>query len=216
MASSHTRKSGSTLSQAMRRHTREAYREAILEAAKALLSRVGFADATMSALADEAGVSVGTLYNYFESRDDVIQRLIEHETEQLIQCANALDPARDPLERLRQMLRNELRYVEERGALMAMAMQAGVVDPVRSTDTEMQAATQVSRTRILSLHQELLAEAGAQGLIRPELSPELLARALDGMLAAFVFGWLSSERTTELSSQCDFVFDLFLRGARCN
>jgi len=216
MASSHSRRSGSTLSEAMRRHTREAYREAILEAAKTLLSRVGFADATMSALADEAGVSVGTLYNYFESRDDVIQRLVEHETDQLIECANALDPALDPLERLRQMLRNELRYVEERGALMAMALRAGIVHFHRSVDAEVQAATQVSRTRILSLHQTLLAEAAAQGLIRTELSPELLARALDGMLSAFVFAWISSDRTSGLGSQCDFVFDLFLRGARCD
>jgi AcrR family transcriptional regulator len=200
----------------MRRHTREAYREAILEAAKSLFSRVGFADATMSALADEAGVSVGTLYNYFESRDEVIQRLIEHEAEQLIQYAKALDPGSDPLERLRQMLRNELRYVEEQGALMAMAIRAGVVHPDRSASADPETAEQVSRKRILALHQELLAEAATQGQIRSELSPELLAPALDGMLSAFVHNWLASDRTTDLASQCDFVFDLFLRGARCD
>ena len=200
----------------MRRHTREAYREAILEAAKALLSRVGFADATMSALADEAGVSVGTLYNYFASRDDVIQRLFEHETEQLIRRASAFDPTGDPLERLRQMLRNELQYAEERGALMAMAMRDGIVHLNRSADAELQTARRACRTQILSLHQALLSEAAEQGLIRSELSPELLARALDGMLSAFLFAWISSDRTDDLTSQCDLIFDLFLRGARCD
>ncbi len=216
MASSHLRRSGSTLRKAIRRHTREAYREAILEAAVAVFAREGFADTTMSAIADEAGVSVGTLYNYFESRDSVIERLIEHETEQLIRRASAVDEAASPLDRLRQVLEHELRYIEERGALMAMGMQAGLVTRHQTSCPGEEAAVEVCRNRILGLHQALLTEAAQQGLLRSDVSPELLARALDGLLSGFVFDWLRTGRTTGLTSQCDFVLDLFLRGARCD
>lgn len=49
----------------------------ILEAAVAVFSRKGLASARMDDIAKEAGLSKGTLYLYFDSRDAIIQGIME-------------------------------------------------------------------------------------------------------------------------------------------
>lgn len=52
-------------------------RQQILDAARAVFDRKGVADAVMSDIAVEAGLSVGSIYVHFRSKEDVLKRLIE-------------------------------------------------------------------------------------------------------------------------------------------
>ena len=50
-------------------------REAILEATLALIAEHGFHGTAMSVVAEEAGVGAGTIYRYFDSKEDLITQL---------------------------------------------------------------------------------------------------------------------------------------------
>jgi len=50
----------------------EARTREITDAAYRVFARRGFAEATMQEIADEAGLSVGALYQYFDSKDDMV------------------------------------------------------------------------------------------------------------------------------------------------
>ena len=50
-------------------------KEAIFEATISLLNEVGFYQISMSKIAKRAGVSVATIYVYFEDKDDMIRKL---------------------------------------------------------------------------------------------------------------------------------------------
>jgi AcrR family transcriptional regulator len=54
-------------------------REAILEAARVVFSREGFAEASMSAIAEQLGGSKGTLYSYFESKEELFAAYVRAE-----------------------------------------------------------------------------------------------------------------------------------------
>ena len=56
--------------------TREATRAAILEAAKGLFRSQGFAATTTRDLACEAGIAVGTLFNYFPTKEAIVVELM--------------------------------------------------------------------------------------------------------------------------------------------
>src|SRR5262245_46891880 len=58
--------------EAAREEARGAYREAILAAAERVFSKSGFYATRMADIAKEAGVAVGTLYNYFDSREVIL------------------------------------------------------------------------------------------------------------------------------------------------
>jgi AcrR family transcriptional regulator len=50
----------------------DAVRDHILDAAHRVIVRDGLAQASTRAIADEAGVAIGTLYNYFEARQQLV------------------------------------------------------------------------------------------------------------------------------------------------
>ena len=58
-------------------------REALLDAALIVMSREGFDRATMAAIADQAGVAKGTLYNYFQSKEQILSTVLHERTGQL-------------------------------------------------------------------------------------------------------------------------------------
>ena len=58
--------------------------EAVLEAAARILETRGLAACTTNAVAERAGVSIGSLYQYFPNRDALTVALIERETAQLM------------------------------------------------------------------------------------------------------------------------------------
>jgi AcrR family transcriptional regulator len=50
-------------------------RQAILDATLKLISKNGFHGTAMSKVAKEAGVSTGIIYHYFDSKDDLMDKL---------------------------------------------------------------------------------------------------------------------------------------------
>jgi AcrR family transcriptional regulator len=60
----------------LRERLREATTQEILDAAEAELAEHGLAATAMSSIAKRAGVSVGTLYNYFEDKDVLLTTLL--------------------------------------------------------------------------------------------------------------------------------------------
>jgi AcrR family transcriptional regulator len=57
--------------------------ELILEAAMRLLAKGGLAALTTNAVAETAGVSIGTLYQYFANKEAILDALAERETAEL-------------------------------------------------------------------------------------------------------------------------------------
>lgn len=53
-------------------------RKKILAAAEVLLAERGFYGLSMKALANSAGVAAGTIYRYFENKEDMINQLHQH------------------------------------------------------------------------------------------------------------------------------------------
>ena len=68
----------------LRDRLRQSAREEILAAAERIFSRDGLATARMDAIAKEAGVAVGTLYNHFLDRDALIRSLNESHRVELL------------------------------------------------------------------------------------------------------------------------------------
>ncbi|MDP8223851.1 MAG: TetR/AcrR family transcriptional regulator [Candidatus Lernaella stagnicola] len=87
--------------QARRQREREQRRNQILDAARQVLFREGLAGASMNKIAVAAEVSVGTLYVYFQNKEELFAALQEEGLDilhEMIRCADA--KGADPRERL--------------------------------------------------------------------------------------------------------------------
>ena len=59
-------------------HENAGRRESILLAAQSVFNEIGYANATMDAVATAANISKGSLYNYFDSKADLCNQVLEH------------------------------------------------------------------------------------------------------------------------------------------
>ena len=85
---------------------------AILEAAARILETKGFDGYTTNAVAERAGVSIGSLYQYFPNKDAITKALIQRETSTLLAEIEALDksdPARGIFSLIRAAVAHQLR-----------------------------------------------------------------------------------------------------------
>jgi AcrR family transcriptional regulator len=79
---------------------------AVLEAAAQVLQREGYARATTNRIAERAGVSVGTVYQYFADKEQIFDALIGREIEGLLGVLQrvAFDPSESITAGLRRLL----------------------------------------------------------------------------------------------------------------
>tara|TARA_B110000977_G_C11000313_1_gene463541 strand:+ start:658 stop:1311 length:654 start_codon:yes stop_codon:yes gene_type:complete len=64
----------------------------IVEASAQVLEERGYKGATTNRIAERAGVSVGTLYQYFRSKDEIFEALIEKESTAYLEAIEASVP----------------------------------------------------------------------------------------------------------------------------
>jgi AcrR family transcriptional regulator len=191
---------------------RTGYRKGILQAAGRVFSRLGFGEAKMVDIAAEAGVSVGTLYNYFKSKDEVIHSLSAYETEELRSRIALVEGIEDPLERIQKTVLVTCQFVEERGALMSMGIQAGLIR-AHGASQLFDSAHRQMHLEMLKVYQDALSQAAASGTIRSDVPINHMALMFIGMVTAMIFEWIHSDRKLSLSEQSGLVFDLFMKGA---
>lgn len=82
----------------------DAYRTELLESSLPLFAERGYGGLSMREVARGLGVSTGTLYHYFDSKQDLFAQLVEHLTDQLGDVVRAASAGRSPRERLRALL----------------------------------------------------------------------------------------------------------------
>lgn len=207
-----SQKLGTAVRKTVQENSRTTYREAILDAVARLLVEHGSGSLKMSDIASEAGVSVGSLYHYFDSKEAVIVALLEREDG--IYCAEIQQArtAEDPLERIRQAVACTARFIDARGPLFAVFTSSHLESDARfkCVAKEARGAKQEWVHRLLIAD---LSAAAAAGSLRRDILPEELAAALEGILHSAIQRWVADGRTRPLPNWTDAILDLFLNGA---
>lgn len=96
----------------------------IVEAAARVLEEVGFEGYTTNAVARRAGVSVGSLYQYFPGKDALTKALIARETETLLAEVAAQDEAPDGRTGLERLIAAAVAHQTRRPKLAVLLDQA--------------------------------------------------------------------------------------------
>src|SRR5499426_4129163 len=99
-------------------------RELLLEAAAAVFGGGG-PDASLDAVAKQAGVGIGTIYRHFPTREALYEAVYRHEVEQLGELADQLKNEAKPVDALYRWLRSNVEFVAtKKGMSAALALAA--------------------------------------------------------------------------------------------
>jgi AcrR family transcriptional regulator len=184
---------------------REAASEVILDAVEEVALERGLDGASIAAIADRAGVAVGTLYNYFPDRDAMISALFQARRSELAPrvVAAAKDAEAMPFEqRLRSYVRAVFAAFEARRPFIRLAIaldHEGRRVPVKES----------TLMALFTSHVEAILRDGATiGRLAAARTSEL-ARFFIGAMKAYHHWVLEGDGV----SDADFFVDTFLHGA---
>jgi AcrR family transcriptional regulator len=159
--------------QARARHTVEA----IIEASARILEEQGHGGFTTNAAAELAGVSIGTLYQYFPDKNALLGALITRETTLLVEEAEAACVMPEGQQALNALIQAAVRHQVRRPRL------ARLLD-FEEARLPLDAGTQVVRSRFVAILAEILA--------RPDLPRQSDMAAATGDVAAIMRGMIDA------------------------
>ena len=161
-------------------------RERITVAARELIAEGGYVAAPVAAVADRAGVAVGTVYRHFPSKSDlfaeVFREASQHEVDAM-SAAAAATPGASAADRVATGVEAFARRAL-RGRRLAWALIAEPVDP----------AVEAERLHFRESYRDVMAEVLADGIASGELpdqDPTATAAALVGAIGESLVGPLS-------------------------
>jgi TetR/AcrR family fatty acid metabolism transcriptional regulator len=183
--------------------------ERILQAATKIFAQKGFFGAKISEIAREAGVGDGTIYLYFQNKDDILISIFEEKMQLVLEnMVQEISQEKGPVEKLKRFAQVHLRLIEENKD-MAELIQV----ELRQSSKFMKDYQNKKFAQYLDIIADVLKEGQAQGIFKPEIVPGVFKRAFFGALDEMSRFWvLSSKKHYDIYTAADQISNYFLKG----
>jgi AcrR family transcriptional regulator len=166
-----------------------ATRARLLDAAKAVFEEAGFLEARISDISERAGLSHGSFYHYFDSKEQIFREVAEAQEAHLTAPsadARADADGAEPSEwdRIRSANRRYLERYRDNGKIM------GVIEEVSRYDAFVNEARMRRQRHFADRAESAIRRLQAEGAADPDIDPEIAAVALGSMVGRFAELWL--------------------------
>ena len=183
-------------------------RERILRAAVDVFATHGYFNAKVAQIAKAAGVADGTIYLYFDGKEDLLITIFrEHTRNYLRSLEQSLANINRAEERLRIAIRHHL---ETLGRDRSLAVVSQV--ELRHSLKFMSLFSQQEVADYLNVIRKVVEHGQQEGTFRRNVHPQLVAKSVFGVLDEMVTSWILSEKAYDLAAQSEQIADLILTG----
>jgi AcrR family transcriptional regulator len=157
-------------------------RAALITAAREVFERDGYLDARMSDISLAAGVAAGSVYTYFDGKEEIFAAVVDQVQEEMLHPRlRERTGITDPHRLIDLANREYLRSYKKNARLMALLEQVAQVDQsFRALRLQRSAAFITRNARMIRGLQEA-------GLADSSLDPELTAHALSAMVSRMAY-----------------------------
>lgn len=183
-------------------------RERILRAAVDVFAEFGYFNAKVAQIAKAAGVADGTIYLYFDGKEDLLVTIFrEHTRNYLRSLEQQLANVNRAEERLRIAVRHHL---ESLGRDRSLAVVSQV--ELRHSLKFMSLFSQQEVKDYLNVIRRIVEYGQNEGSFRRNVHPRLVANAVFGVLDEMVTAWILADKEYDLAAGSDEIADLILTG----
>ncbi len=191
---------------------RELKRQRIIRAAIDVFAEKGYFGARMTDVAHAADVADGTLYLYFDGKEDLLLSLFDHVLTRFVErLQNEIAEVEDPLDKLRLMVRLHLETLGRDPAL-AHVLQI----ETRHSRRFMSLFTRGKLGEYLNLLRAIIEEGQEMGRFRRDISPGLATNVVFGAVDELVMSWLLAEEPGDLSRHLHPLLHILAEGLAAN
>jgi AcrR family transcriptional regulator len=167
---------------------RELTPQKLVTAARVVFERDGFHDARLADVTKEAKVSTGTLYNYFQSKEELFRAVMQGVLDDLHDGAGAdadRERSADPVQGIVDANRSYVAGYRKNARLMSLLSQ------VAERDAEVQAIGVAIREHFETRISRAITRWQRDGLAYSDLDPVYAANALAYMVDRFLAEWIA-------------------------
>ena len=194
---------------AARREVSAERKNQILDAAMVVFARSGFHEARMDDIVQESGLSKGTLYWYFKSKEEIITAISQRLFATDIESVEGLLKAEGTVsERLQQLTRERVQGLQELSDVVAILVE------FYAAALHQDGVRQFIKTYFQNFH-ELLVALIQQGIERGEFRPvdaTAAATALDAVFEGLIVRWLIGPDAVQWTSLGEAAIRFMLDG----
>ena len=183
----------------------ERTRTKLVTAARTVFEERGFDGARMGDVAEAAGVSHGTVYTWFDTKEDLLRAVIDSVTADLYASLSVPD-ATSPIERI--AIANE-RYL---AAYRSTARLLEVVEQAAVVDESFRAVLANLRTTHVERVAKTIRRWQREGAAQTDLDAQVSAAALCAMVEGFARHWLGRGEEHDEATAMRTLTELWARG----
>lgn len=191
-----------------------AKREQIIEGAKRVFLRGGFDSVSMNDITREAGVSKGTIYVYFENKEDLFAAMIQQERSRVVETVrHKLDENKPLRQTLIEFGVTLATHITADPTIRAMRIVLGVTDRMPQLACGFFGATPENGHTVLHAFLKRKVAAGELAIPDPDLaSRQFIEMAMAGMFKQRLFGVMTEPPTPAmLEYTVSSAADVFLK-----
>ena len=194
-----------------RERERLQHKREIMDAALRLFSERGYHNVSMEEIAKEAEFGVGTLYNFFKSKEELYKSLVKEVADRFHSAlTSAIEEEGGEIEKLRNYLRIKGNLFKENLPVIRLYF-AETKGVTFSVIAGLEAELREQYNDFLQRLSRLFEGGIEKGIFKRIADPFYLAVALDSMSNSFLFLWLQDPETHSYPDP-DLVLDIFFKG----
>jgi TetR/AcrR family fatty acid metabolism transcriptional regulator len=173
----------------MRHKSYEKYKK-IIDAATKVFAKKGFYNAKVSEIAQEAGIADGTIYIYFNHKDDILISLFEEKMKEVLDnMKNQISLERDPLKKIEKFALVHLKMIQDNKDIAEI-----IQVELRQSSKFMKNYHNTKFFEYLDLISNIIQEGKEKGLVREDILPGIAKRAFFGALDEMSRFWVLSKK----------------------
>ena len=159
-------------------------RNQLLDAAEEIFGRKGFHETTLKEVAELAEFSVGSVYSFFENKDDLFRQIFVRRGDEFMPEVRAiLDRGGAPAEQLHRLVDFEVGFFRRYPHFGRLFLRSSS-GTVPSTDHHIDSVIADRFDETMQLQADLFSRGQQAGVFR-DGDPRVLARLLSGMISAY-------------------------------
>ena len=164
----------------------------ILESALNVFSEKGFQNATIQEISKSATVSEGTIYEYFNNKEDLLFSILERQFHNNLNLLDELFEVRTPLRKLKRFMRYHFTVYLTQPVFVKVFL----FDAIYNSGFYTSNAYQPFKQYIESID-KILDEGKEDGSIRPEINNRVFRNLFMGIFSHMTLRWLFTEKGSQ-------------------
>jgi AcrR family transcriptional regulator len=194
---------------------RENKRRMIMDAALKIFSKQGFSPAVLEEVAREAGIAKGTLYLYFQDKEDLFCSTILNVIDKLVALMKReINDTLSPVQILRDIAFLQLSFFSQNKDFFGI-FQTLHNDLLLCSHKQLFRRLMERRQTLIDYEYELVERGKKQGLVRKDIDTEEVVACYEGMVMYSIKEMGCCEphnRTLSLEKKIDALIKIFLQG----